>query len=150
MRLCLPHTSDQHLYTQASLCCHTGINWVLGCVNHSKPQKIHPHTQTHTYCIYTHYCQPAIPCSYVSDSEGPSTEQQIQKWILRSFLEEWRENEFHRDIQDVLFFLHRDHPVIPVLSIIHHWCSGWLHINSAGSNPDTSVKQAKQKKKRKQ
>lgn len=49
--------SQTDVCTQASLCCHTGINQVWGCVNHCKPQKTHTHTNT---------LLPRVPCSYVS------------------------------------------------------------------------------------
>lgn len=127
MRFCQPNTSDQHVCTQASLCCHTGINRVWGCVNHSKPQKTHPHT-----LVRTHTCQAAIPCSCVWRAKqwGANHRRgETEHWTIKNRLISWKNR--NKMSLKVIFRPHtytsyRQH---------HHWCSG-LYAKSAGTSLD--------------
>lgn len=118
VRLSLPNTSDQRVYTQASLCCHTGINRVWGCVNHSKPQKTHTHTYTHT-CTHTSACQAAIPCSCVWRAKQWRTNLwtgETEQWTMenRHFWEELRWNKSQSNILNFTW----EPPIVPVISSI--------------------------------
>lgn len=96
VRRCQPNTSDQHVYTQASLCCHTGINRVWGCVNHSKPQKTPSHTRTHTH-THVRACQAAIPCSCAwraKQSEGANRwTAETEQWTIKKTDISWKKGD---------------------------------------------------------
>jgi len=120
--LCQPNASDQRVYTQASLCCHTGINRVWGCVNHSKPQKTHSVTHTSppssfplSMCVKGHGVKDqslngrtrTVNNGRQKNCLGGTEIKQVSKWYC----------EFDTGTTQ-LYTSYQQH---------YHWCNGRLH-----------------------